>query len=43
MNEGTVNAVKHMRENNVPIKRIKNDLHIGIGTVYKVLEQVKVA
>ena len=41
--DGTLNAVKHMRENNVPIKRIAKDLHIGVGTVYKVLEQVKVA
>ena len=40
VNDGTVNAVKHMRENNVPIKRIAKDLHIGVGTVYKVLEQV---
>ena len=43
ISDGTVNAVKHMRENNVPIKRIAKDLHIGVGTVYKVLEQVKVA
>ena len=43
VNEGTVNAVKRLRANNVPIKRIAKDLHIGVGTVYKVLEQVKVA
>ena len=43
VNEGTLNAVKHLRENNVPIKRIAKDLQIGVGTVYKVLEQVKVA
>ena len=40
VNEGTVNAVKHLRANNVPIKRIAKDLHIGVGTVYKVLEKV---
>ena len=38
--DGTVNAVKHMRENNVPIKRIAKDLHIGVGTVYKILDKV---
>lgn len=40
VNEGTLNAVKHLRENNVPIKRIAKDLHIGVGTVYKLLEKV---
>ena len=40
VNEGTLNAVKHLRENNVPIKRIAKDLHIGVGTVYKILEKV---
>jgi len=40
VNEGTVNAVKHLRENNVPIKRIAKDLHIGVGTVYKILDKV---
>lgn len=38
--DGTVNAVKHMRENNVPIKRIAKDLHMGVGTVYKILDKV---
>ena len=40
MNEGTVNAVKQLRQNNVPIKRIAKDLHIGVGTVYKILDKV---
>ena len=40
VNEGTLNAVKHLRENNVPIKRIAKDLHIGVGTIYKLLEKV---
>ena len=38
--DGTLNAVKHMRENKVPIKRIAKDLHIGVGTVYKILDEV---
>jgi len=40
LNEGIVNAVRQLRENKVPIKRIAKDLHIGVGTVYKVLAQV---
>jgi DNA invertase Pin-like site-specific DNA recombinase len=40
VNEGIVNAVHQLRENKVPIKRIAKDLHIGVGTVYKVLAQV---
>ena len=40
VNEGTVNAVKQLRQNNVPIKRIAKDLHIGVGTVYKILDKV---
>tara|TARA_B110000263_G_C15138450_1_gene432215 strand:- start:93 stop:686 length:594 start_codon:yes stop_codon:yes gene_type:complete len=40
VNEGIVNAVRQLRENKVPIKRIAKDLHIGVGTVYKVLAQV---
>ena len=40
MNEGTLNAVKHLRENNVPIKRIAKNLKIGVGTVYKILDKV---
>ena len=43
VNDGIITAVYHMRQNNVPIKRIAKDLQIGVGTVYKVLEQVKVA
>ena len=40
VNEKTVNVVKQLRENSVPIKRIAKDLHIGVGTVYKLLEKV---
>ncbi len=40
VNEGTVNAVQHLRANNVPIKRIAKDLHIGVGTVYKIMNKV---
>lgn len=40
VNERTVSVVKQLRENNVPIKRIAKDLHIGVGTVYKLLEKV---
>ena len=40
LNDGIKNAVYQLRQNNVPIKRIAKDLHIGVGTVYKVLEKV---
>ena len=40
VNEGTLNAVKHLRENNVPIKRIAKNLKIGVVTVYKILDKV---
>ena len=43
VNDGIITAVYQLRQNNVPIKRIAKDLQIGVGTVYKVLEQVKVA
>ena len=43
VNDGIITAVYHMRQNNVPIKRIAKDLQIGVGTVYKVLEHYKVA
>jgi len=43
VNDGIITAVYQLRQNNVPIRRIAKDLHIGVGTVYKVLEQVKVA
>ena len=40
VNDGIITAVYHMRENNVPIKRIAKDLQIGVGTVYKILDKV---
>ena len=40
VNEGTVNADQHLRANNVPIKQIAKDLHIGVGTVYKIMNKV---
>ena len=43
LTDGVITAVYQLRKNNVPIKRIAKDLQIGVGTVYKVLEQVKVA
>lgn len=40
VNDGVITAVYQLRQNNVPIKRIAKDLHIGVGTVYKILEKV---
>ena len=43
LTDGVITAVYQLRKNNVPIKRIAKDLQIGVGTVYKVLDQLKVA
>ena len=40
VNDGIITAVYQLRQNNVPIRRIAKDLHIGVGTVYKILEKV---
>ena len=40
MNDGMVSSVKFMREKGIGIKKIASDLQIGVGTVYKVLENV---
>ena len=37
VNDGIITAVYHMRQNNVPIKRIAKDLQIGVGTVYRTI------
>jgi len=43
LTEGVINEVQQLRANSVPIKRIAKDMHIGVGTVYKILEMDKVA
>ncbi|MDA8999590.1 recombinase family protein [Gammaproteobacteria bacterium] len=43
LTEGVINAVQQLRANSVPIKRIAKDMHIGVGTVYKILEMDNVA
>jgi len=43
VNDGIITAVYQLRQNNVPIKRIVKDLQIGVGTVYRVLDRLKVA
>src|SRR5210317_482035 len=40
VNDGIITAVYQLRQNNVPIKRIAKDLQIGVGTVYKILDEV---
>ena len=40
MNQGMIESVKFMRGKGVGIKKIASDLSIGVGTVYKVLENV---
>ena len=40
VNTGMIESVKFMRGKGVGIKKIASDLSIGVGTVYKVLENV---
>jgi DNA invertase Pin-like site-specific DNA recombinase len=40
VNDGIITAVYQLRQNNVPISRIAKDLQIGVGTVYKILDEV---
>ena len=40
VNDGVITAVYQLRQNNVPIRRIATDLKIGVGTVYKILDNV---
>ena len=40
VNDGIINAVYQLRQNNVPISRIAKYLQIGVGTVYKILDKV---
>ena len=40
VNDGIINAVYQLRQNNDPISRIAKDLQIGVGTVYKILDKV---
>ena len=40
INEGLIHSVKFMRKQGLGIKKIASDLSIGVGTVYKVLENV---
>ena len=38
MNQGMIHSIKFMREQGIGVKKIATDLSIGVGTVYKVLE-----
>ena len=40
MNTGMVESIKFMRDKGIGIKKIATDLQVGVGTVYKVLENV---
>ena len=39
LNDGLVHSIKYMREQGVGIRRIAKDLQVGVGTIYKVIEQ----
>mgnify|MGYP003309017103 CR=1 FL=1 len=38
MNEGLLHSIKYMREQVIGIRKIANDLKIGVATVYKVMD-----
>ena len=38
INEGLITSVKFMRGQGVAIKKIAKDLKIGVGTIYKIME-----
>ena len=40
INEGLITSVKFMKDKGVGVRQIATDLQIGVGTVYKVLENV---
>ena len=40
INEGLIHSVKFMKDKGVGVRQIATDLKIGVGTVYKVLENV---
>ena len=40
MNTGMIESIKFMRDKGIGIKKIATDLQVGVGTVYKVLENV---
>ena len=39
INEGMVQAILHMKKQGLGIRRIAKTLKIGVGTIYKVIEQ----
>jgi len=38
LNEGLIQSIKYMRSQGLGIRRIANDLKVGVGTVYRVIE-----
>lgn len=39
LNEGLIQSIKYMRSQGLGIRKIATDLKVGVGTVYKVIEQ----
>ena len=42
LNEGLVHSIKYMKEQGIGIRKIAKDLKVGVGTIYKVLENDEV-
>ena len=42
LNDGLVHSIKYMKEQGIGIRKIAKDLKVGVGTIYKVLENEEV-
>ena len=41
LNDGLIHSIRYMKEQGVGIRKIAKDLKVGVGTIYKVLEEPK--
>ena len=41
LNEGLIHSIRYMKDQGVGIRKIAKDLKVGVGTIYKVLEEPK--
>lgn len=39
LNEGLIQSIKYMRSQGLGIRKIATDLKVGVGTIYRVIEQ----
>ena len=41
LNDGLIHSIRYMKDQGVGIRKIAKDLKVGVGTIYKVLEEPK--